>query len=66
MSGHQNHDGSAVLIPQLRAAEKASARAADEAALKSGQKSIEELRRENSFFGNMKFSVDLEYAKKIR
>ena len=48
-----------------RAHEKAESRARDAAALASSEKSAEQLRRENSAFGNSKFRVDMSHVKKL-
>ena len=60
------NDGDLQYEPAQRAAEKAASRARDERDLSSGAKSVAELRDQNGVFSKMKFSVDLDYAKRIR
>lgn len=48
---------------EQKAKERQASRDADEQALASGQKSREELRRENGFFPARRFRVDLSSAK---
>lgn len=52
--------------PRERAAEKAARREADEEAYRNGRKSAEDLRRDNAPFSGLKFSIDLEHAKRVR
>lgn len=46
-----------------RAREKQESRERDEQALASGEKSREQLRRENGFFSALRFRIDLAGAK---
>ena len=52
--------------PRERALEKAQSREADAKALASGEKSAEKLREENAPFSRLRFSIDLEQAKRVR
>ncbi len=58
--------GGRVDLFKERALEKAESRAKDEQDLQSGVKSVEQLRSENNMFGDTKFILDLEHAKKVK
>jgi hypothetical protein len=52
-----------VLDPRVRAAEKAESRAEDVRALASGEKSVEDLRRENGAFAFPRGQVRLNLSR---
>lgn len=51
--------------PAERAKEKQESRERDEEALRSGEKTQEQLRKENGWFSSIKFKIDFAGAKKL-
>lgn len=51
--------------PRERAAEKETSRDADERALATGEKTREQLKRENGIFHGMKFRMDLSSGERL-